>query len=61
MCFILSDLKVMGALPQALEITLEVQRKMSNKEITRKKKPFQHTKHINIYFFSLVPSYFQTL
>jgi hypothetical protein len=29
---------VMGVLPQALEITFEVQRKMSNKKITRKKK-----------------------
>jgi len=29
---------VMGVLPQALEITFEVQRKMSNKKITRKTK-----------------------
>jgi hypothetical protein len=30
----------MGALPQALEIILEVQRKKSNGKITRKKKAF---------------------
>jgi hypothetical protein len=39
---------VMGVLPQALEITFEVQRKMSNKKITRKKKkPFQ----LIVFFF----------
>jgi len=31
----------MGTLPQALQIIFEVQRKRSNKKITRKKKVFQ--------------------
>jgi hypothetical protein len=34
----------MGALPQALVIILEEQRKRSNEKITRKKKAFQLTK-----------------
>jgi hypothetical protein len=41
---------VMGVLPQALEITFEVQRKMSNKKITRQKKAFEL---IKLFFFPL--------
>lgn len=37
MCFTLSDLNVMGALPQALELIFEVQRKRSNEKLTRRK------------------------
>jgi hypothetical protein len=41
----------MGALPQALEIIFQMQRKIINKKITgEKKKAFQLTKHV---FFSL--------
>jgi hypothetical protein len=35
----------MGTLPQALEIIFEMQRKMSNEKITRRKINFQLTKH----------------
>jgi hypothetical protein len=43
----------MGALPQALEIILEVQMKMSNEKITRPKKSFQLTKRVFFLFSSL--------
>jgi hypothetical protein len=36
----------MGALPDALEIILEVKRKRSNEKITRKKKAIQLPKHV---------------
>jgi hypothetical protein len=36
----LSDLNVMGKLPQDLKIVFEVQRKRSNEKITRKKLSF---------------------
>jgi hypothetical protein len=42
----------MGTLPQGLEIIFEVQRKMSNEKITKKKKTFQFTKQD---FFSFKP------
>jgi hypothetical protein len=52
----------MGAVPQALEIVFEVQRKRSNEKITRKKKKaFQLTKCVFFFFFVLYfldPSYF---
>jgi hypothetical protein len=41
----------MGALPQALEIIFEVQRKRSNEKITRKKKAFQLTKCLLFFIF----------
>jgi hypothetical protein len=51
----------MTALPRALEIIFEVQRKKSNEKITRKKKTFQLAKHKFFFFsFSLDPPYFQT-
>jgi hypothetical protein len=51
----------MTALPQALEIIFEVQRKKSNEKLTRKKKTFQLTKHeLFIFPFSSDPSFFQT-
>ncbi len=37
MCFILSDSNVMRALPQALEIVFEVQRKKNNEKIETRK------------------------
>jgi len=40
MCFILSALKCYGALPQALEIIVKVQRKKNNEKMIRKKKSF---------------------
>jgi hypothetical protein len=39
----------MGALPQALEIVFEVQRKRSNEKITRKKKKLSNLR--NAFFF----------
>jgi hypothetical protein len=52
----------MGVLPQAPEIIFEVQMKMSNEKIARKKKEsFQLTKHVFFsFFFSLDPSYIQS-
>jgi hypothetical protein len=48
-----------GALPQALEIILEVQMKMNNEKVAReKKKPFNSQNTSS--FFSLDPSYFQS-
>ncbi len=43
-------------LPQILEIIFEVQRKMSNEKITRKKNVFQLTKHI-LLFFGTIPTF----
>jgi hypothetical protein len=40
----------MGALPQVLKNIFEVQRKMSNEKITRKKLAFQLTKHVYFLF-----------
>jgi hypothetical protein len=47
-------------LPQALEIILEMQRKMSNEEITRRKISFPIYKMHKKKKISLDPSYFQT-
>jgi hypothetical protein len=47
----------MGALPQALEIIFEVQRKTSN-ERTKRKISFSTYKMSFSFFFSLDPSYF---
>jgi hypothetical protein len=47
----------MGTLPQGLEIIFEVQRKMSNEKITKKKK---NSNLQNKIFFPLNLSYFQT-
>jgi len=52
-------LNVMGVLTQVLDIIFEVQRKMSNENITRKKKAFQVTKCVFFLFFRLL--YFQSL
>jgi hypothetical protein len=49
----------MGVLTQVLDIIFEVQRKMSNENITRKKKAFQVTKCVFFLFFRLL--YFQSL
>jgi hypothetical protein len=46
----------MGVLPQVLKIIFEVQRKMSNEKITRRKMSFPTYKTI---FFFLDLSYFQ--
>jgi hypothetical protein len=46
----------MGVLPQALEIIFEVQRKMINEKISRKKKAFQLTKGVFFLFGPLLPS-----
>jgi len=43
----------MGALPQALEIVFEVQRKRSNEKITSKKKSFP-TYKMRFFFFCLL-------
>jgi hypothetical protein len=49
----------MGALPQALEIMFEVQRKKNNKKITRRKISFFNLQ--NMFFsFSLDHSYYQS-
>jgi hypothetical protein len=45
----------MGGLPQALEIILEVQRKKSNKKITRRKINFFNLQN-PFFFFFLVSS-----
>jgi hypothetical protein len=45
----------MGVLPQALEITFEMQRKKNNEKITKKKEAFQLIKHV-FFLFSLDPS-----
>jgi hypothetical protein len=51
----------MGTLPQALEIIFEMQKKISNEKITRKKKAFQLAELFFFFLvFSLDPSYFQT-
>jgi hypothetical protein len=51
----------MGALPQALEIILEEQRKRSNEKITRRKISFSTYKmRLKKKIFCLDPSYFQT-
>jgi hypothetical protein len=49
----------MGAVPQALEIIFEAQRKKSNKKITRRKISFPTYKMCFFFFPSLDPSYFQ--
>jgi F0F1-type ATP synthase membrane subunit a len=52
----------MGTLPQAFKIIFEMQRKKINEKITRKKKRFATLKtHLFFFFFSLDPSYFETL
>jgi hypothetical protein len=43
----------MGVLPQALEIIFEVQRKMINEKISRKKKSFPTYKRRFFFFFLL--------
>jgi hypothetical protein len=49
----------MGALPQALEIIFEVERKKINEKITRRKISFPTYKmRFFSFFFSLDPSYF---
>jgi hypothetical protein len=51
----------MGALPQALEIIFEVQRKTNNEKTNKKKN--KHFNLQNVFFlvpFSLDPSYLQT-
>jgi len=49
----------MGALPQALEIMSEVERKKINEKITRRKISFPSYKVCFFsFFFSLEPSYF---
>jgi hypothetical protein len=48
----------MGVLPQALKIIFQVQRKRSNEKIARRKISFQILK---MCFFTLEPSYFQSL
>jgi len=51
----------MKALPQALEIIFEVQRKRSNEKVTRKKISFPTYKRLFFFnFFSLDLSYFQS-
>jgi hypothetical protein len=52
----------MEALPQALEIILEVQMTRNNEKITRRKKSFStyETRFFSFFFFSLDHSYFQT-
>ncbi len=52
----------MGVLLQTLEIIFKVQRKMSNQQISRKKKSFSTQKALFCLFFfpSLDPSYFQS-
>jgi hypothetical protein len=51
----------MTALPRALEIIFEVQRKKSNEKINKKKKNFSTCKtQIFFFSFSLDPPYFQT-
>jgi hypothetical protein len=53
----------MGAVPQALEIIFEVQRKKINEKITMQKKisfPTYKMCFFFLFFFSLDPSYFQT-
>jgi hypothetical protein len=42
----------MGVLPQALEIIFQVQRKMINEKISRKKKTFQLTKGVLFSFWT---------
>jgi hypothetical protein len=44
MCFILTDLKCYGALPQALVIIFEMQRNRINEKITRRKISFATSK-----------------
>jgi hypothetical protein len=47
----------MGALPQALEIIFEVQRKKSNEKNSKKKKSFSNYKTL-LFSHLLDPSYF---
>jgi hypothetical protein len=54
MCFILSDLKCYGMLPQALEIIFELQRKRSNEKVIKRKISFPTYK---TRFFSFFPSF----
>jgi hypothetical protein len=52
----------MGLLRQALEVIFEVQMKRSNEKISRKKKGFpNHKTRFFPFFFSLDPSYFESL
>jgi hypothetical protein len=39
----------MEALPRALEIIFEMQRKRNNEKLTRRKKAFQLTKHVSFH------------
>jgi len=48
----------MGALPQALEIIFQMQRKMSNEKITMRKRKLFNLQNI-MFFFSLNVSYSQ--
>jgi hypothetical protein len=50
----------MEALPQALEIIFEVQRKRNNEKITSRKKAFQLIKHVCFSFGPLLLSDFIT-
>jgi len=50
----------MGVLPQVLEITFEVQRKMSNEKIIREISFPSYKTRLIFFFSSLDPSYFQT-
>jgi hypothetical protein len=59
MCFILSDLKCYGRLPQALKIIFEVRRKRNNEKTTRRKISFP-TYKMSFFSFSLDPFYFRT-
>jgi hypothetical protein len=53
--------KMLWELPQALEITFEVQKKTSNEEIARRKISFPTYKmHLFSFFFSLYPSSIQS-
>jgi hypothetical protein len=51
----------MGVLPQALEIIFEVQMKMGNEKLARRKLSFAtHKTSFFLFFFSLDPSYSQS-
>ncbi len=57
MCFILSDLKCYGSVPCYMEIIFEVQRKMSNKKITRRKKKLSNV--FFVFYFHWTASTFK--
>jgi hypothetical protein len=51
----------MGSLHQVLEIIFEVQRKISNKKITRREINYlTYETQFYLFLFSLDPSYFET-